>query len=165
MTADTLLLHPALARVDPVTRTWSAHVPLEDAGAYTQRSPDRRDLDTLSRLGLTIQGVSDTLRGWLIRRRVSAWDTRRGLIDTAGKQIWLVDFVCMLGPRCHLICLFHGNRRAIAEDELEYARTVKRLAQEVYRCDARVLAVKVYGEDRVFSKEIAAPQNARPAPV
>jgi len=168
MTADTLLMHPGLARVDPITRVWSSHIPLANPDAYTSSSPMHRDIETMSAYGLTIQGVSDTLRSWLVRRRISAWETRRGLIDTVAKKIWLVDFICMLGRHCTLICLFHGTRRTIEPQEMEYAQNIKRLARDVYHCDAPVLAVKVYGEERVFSKEAKHPaeaQNTRRASV
>jgi hypothetical protein len=118
-----------------------------------------------------VQSVADTLQRWLVRRRVSVWETRRGLIDTRHKKILLVDFVCQLGRRCHLLCLFYGNRRAWEPRELEYAGRIKRLARETYRCDARVLAVKVYGDGRVFSRVMPEPatepatQNAEEGPV
>jgi hypothetical protein len=105
---------------------------------------------------MTVLGTAATLNRWLMRRRTTTWDTQRGLIDEAGRKIWMVDFVCQIRGRCHILCIFYGNRRRLEPPEREYTRSIKRLALHVYRCDARVLAVKVYGEGRVFSCEIAA---------
>ena len=161
MTADTLLMHPALAWANPATSSWTSHVDLPGGAEYTSEGPALSPED-MARCGLTLPGVAEALQRWLVNRRVAVWDTRRGLIDPGARKIWLVDFVCQLGGRCHLLCMFYGTRRVWAAEELAYAQGVRRLARETYRCDARVLAVKVYGGGRVTSREMKEPPQKGP---
>ena len=153
MTTDTLLLHPGLAWANLATGAWTSYVPLPHAAEYTTEAPATTPED-LARHGLTPQAVAEALQRWMINRRIGACDLRRGLIDTDHRKIWMVDFVCELGARCHLLCVFYGRRRVWSQEELDRAQGVLRLARERYRCDARVLAVKVYGGGRVTSRAV-----------
>lgn len=146
VSVDTLLMHPLLARVEAHTGGWQCPFFTREGGLKSRFRLGARQASQ--------GGGGEHMERWMARRGVRVFEEDRGLLDTKGLRVWRVDLVCEVQGRCTLVALSRSTRRVWTGAELAYARRLKRLARTTYGADARVMAIKVYAEGRISSREI-----------
>lgn len=138
--ADSFLMHPLLAELHE--DSWSSPTAVEGGDSFAM-AVTRRERITPPQM----DAVSALMMKWMQWHKVTVCITRRALVDPGRKMLWCVDFVCGIGDRCWLVCLFLREGARLHPKDIGYIHKLQWLAHTRYRSSVGVAAVCIGPDD------------------